>query len=144
MAEKFAGFTGPQSPGKREAGLQGSGRVGELLLWVCHGWGILSVRGWSTGVCLEGHTVRRTTGDEAGGGNEGAEGKRMPACPGGREGPMSVLGGLCRVCEVAGDSTCWVGVAEPPLDVLTPYHQLCPPAAPSSCIVPPAPSVDKA
>ena len=39
MAEKFAGFTGPQSLGKREAGLQASGRVGELLLWVCHGWG---------------------------------------------------------------------------------------------------------
>lgn len=114
MAEKFAGFTGPQSLGKREAGLQGSGRVGKLLLWVCCGWGILSVGGWSTGVCLEGRTLRRTTGDEAGEGDEGAEGKRMPACAGGLEGPMSVLGGLCRVCEVAGDSTCWVGVLSPP------------------------------
>lgn len=143
MAEKFAGFTGPQSLGKREAGLQDSGRVGKLLLWVCCGWGILSVGGWSTGVCLEGRTLRRTTGDEAGGGNEGAEGKRMPACAGGLEGPMSVLGGLCRVCEVAGDSTCWVGVLSP-LDVLTPFHRLCPPASPSFCSVPPAPSVDRA
>ena len=66
MAEKFAGFTGPQSLGKREAGLQASGRVGELLLWVCHGWGMLRMGAWSTGLCLEGHTVRRTTGDEAG------------------------------------------------------------------------------
>lgn len=141
MAEKFAGFTGPQSLGKREAGLQASGRVGELLLWVCHGWGMLRMGAWSTGLCLEGHTVRRTTGDEAGGGNEGAEGKRMPACTGGLEGPMSVLGGLCKVCEVVGDSTCWVGGG--PLDILTPYHQLCPPAVPSSCIIPPAPSAEK-
>lgn len=49
--------------------------------------GALSAGGWSTGVCLEGHIVRRTTGDETGGrqrvsrGNEDASVGRKPGGP---------------------------------------------------------------